>query len=154
MTMNRTALKILKQVAKHGEVSLSTAIRMANSIHKSHLDQYPLALLLEDGYLGITINHIPPEGMEMMREFSLAMTLHMFTLPRDEYGVIHYLGIKSSGSLAPEKERVFLKSKGSLYLDEQSQRFWDRLWSFIAGFSAGCLVVIATAWAKKKLGLP
>jgi hypothetical protein len=152
--MRRTALRILKQVAKQGEVSLSTAIRMASSIHKSHLDQYPLALLLEEGYLGITVNHIPPEGMEMMREFSLAVTLHMFTLPRDAHGIIHYLGIKSSGSLDPEKERVFLKSKGYLYLDERAQRSWDRLWSFIAGFSAGCLVAIATAWARKKLGLP
>jgi hypothetical protein len=134
---------------------------MSSSIHKSHLDQYPLALLLEDGYLGTTFNHIPPEGAETIREFSLAVTLHMFTLPRDAHGIIRYLGIESSGNLAPEKQRVFLKSKGSLHLDEQAQRFWDRLWSFIAGFSAGiagfsagCLVAIATAWARKKLGLP
>src|SRR5580704_7016336 len=140
--MNRTSLKILKKVAKEGEVSLAAALRMTKSARKSHLDQYPLALLLEDGYLGITVNHIPPAGAETMREFSLAVTLHMFTLPRDEHGVIHYLGIKSSGSLSPEKERIFLKSKGSLYLQEQAQKFWDRLWSFIVGFGAGSFVSI------------
>ncbi|HEV2731926.1 MAG TPA: hypothetical protein VGV15_17990 [Terriglobales bacterium] len=78
--------------------------------HKDHLDQYPLALLLEDGYPGVTVNHVPPDGAEEMREFSLATTLHMFTLPKDPGGAVHYLGIKSSGSIDPEKERVFIKS--------------------------------------------
>ena len=92
--------------------------------HRDHLDQYPLALLLEDGYLGVTINHTPPTAGEEMREFSLATMLHMFTLPKDADGVIHYLGIKSSGSIDPEKQRVFLRAKGALYLDEQVPKFW------------------------------
>jgi hypothetical protein len=152
--VNRVALKILKMVAKSGEVSLASAIRMAAPSHRDHLDQYPLALLLEDGYLGTTISHAPPIGAEEMREFSLATTLHMFTLPRDADGVVHYLGIKSSGSIDPDKERVFLKAKGALYLDERVQKFWDRFWSFVLGFSAGLLAAIATAWAKGRLRLP
>lgn len=97
--MNRVALRILKRVAKQGEVSLASAIRMAAPRHRNHLDQYPVALLLEDGYLGFTIRHIPPEGAEEMREFSLATTLHMFTLARGSNGSIQYLGIRSSGGL-------------------------------------------------------
>jgi len=151
--MNGVALQILKNVAKRGEVSLAAAIRMAKPCHKDHLDQYPLALLLESGYLGVTINHTPPTGAEEMREFSLATTLHMFTLPKDSNGVIHYLGIRSSGSIDPEKERVFLKAKGTLYLDEHMQKFWDRFWSFVLGFCAGLLVDIAAAWVKGQLSL-
>jgi hypothetical protein len=152
--MNRVALKILKTVAGRGEVSLATAIRMATPHHKSHLDQYSLALLLEDRYLGMTINYAPPTGAEEMREFSLATTLHMFTLPKDADGVIHYLGIKSSGSIDPDKERVFLRAKGALYLDERVQKFWDRFWAFVLGFSAGLLVAIASSWVKGQLRLP
>lgn len=80
--MNGVALRILKTVAKRGEVSVSAAVRMAKPRHGDHVDQYPLALLLEDSYLGITFNHKPPVGAEEMREFSLARTLHMYTLPR------------------------------------------------------------------------
>jgi len=147
-------MRILKVVARHGEVSLAAVIRMAPPRHKSHIDQYPLALLLEEGYLGVTINYTPPVGAEEMREFALAKTLHMFTLPRGTDGVVHYSGIKSTGSMDPEKQSVFLKAKGDLYLDEQAQKFWDRIWSFVLGFSAGLLTAIATAWAKGHLRLP
>lgn len=86
--------------------------------------------------------------------FSLATMLHMFTLPKDAGGAIHYLGIKSSGSIDPEKQWVFLRAKGALYLDDQPQKFWDRFWSFVLGFSAGLLAAIATAWVKGQLRLP
>ena len=119
------------------------AIRINVLRHKNHLDQYPLALLIEDRYLGFTVNHVPPNRAEEMREFSLATTLHMFTLPKDAGGV-HYHGITSSGSIDPEKERVFLRAKGALYLDEQRQRFWDRVWTFVLG----------SAWVKSELRLP
>lgn len=152
--MKGLSLRILKAVEKRGEVSLAEAIQLATPCRGNHVDQYPLALLIEDGYLGLTINHNPPTGAEKMREFSLATMLHMFSLPKDEEGVIHYLGIESSGSIKPEKERVFLKAKGALYLDEQRKKFWDRLWSFILGFSAGLLAAIAAAWVKGQLQLP
>ena len=151
--MNHVALRILKTIARSGEVPLLAAIRMATPRHQNHLDQYPLALLLEGGYLGVTINYTPPAGAEEMREFALAKTLHMFTLPRGGDGVVHYLGIKSSGSMDPEKQSVFLRAKGALYLDEQAQKFRDRIWSFVVGFSAGLLTAIATAWAKGHLKL-
>ena len=152
--MNRVALQILKRVGKRGEVSLAAAIGMAKPCRGDHLDQYPLALLLEDGYLGMTINHTPPTGAEEMREFSLAITLHMFTLPKAADGVIRYLEVRSSGNINPDKERVFLKAKGALYLDERTQKFRDRLWSFILGFGAGALAAVAAAWVKGQLKLP
>jgi hypothetical protein len=152
--MKGIALRILEAVSKHGEVSLAAAIKMAKPVHHSHLDQYPLALLLEDAYLGTTINYTPPEGAEQMREFGLATTLHMFTLPKDAKGTIRYLGITSQGGIDPALERVFLKAKGALYLDECRRRFWDRFWSFVIGFGAGLLVVIAGAWLRGELRLP
>jgi hypothetical protein len=152
--MNGNTLRILKMVSKRGEVSLRAAIELGATSHGDHRDQYPLALLLEDGYLGVTLNHIPPSGAEEMREFSLATTLHMFTLPKNVDGTVHYLGSRTSGGLDPEKLRVFLKAKGALYLDEQAQKFWDRLWSFVLGVSAGLLIAVGAAWLKAHLKLP
>jgi hypothetical protein len=152
--MNGLAIRILKEVAKHGEVSLAAAIQLAKPRHRSHLDQYALALLLEEGYLGMTINHTPPTGAEAMREFSLATTLYMFGLPKNERGEIHYLGIISSGSIDPQNERVFLKGKGALYLDEQRQKFWDRFWFFVLGCAVGVFASIASAWVRGQLKLP
>jgi hypothetical protein len=152
--MDAIALRILKTVARRGEVSLAAAVRMASGRHKDHLDQYPLALLLEDGYLGATITNTPPKGAEEMREFSLATTLHMFSLAKDATGAVEYLGIRSVGTIDPEKGRVFLRAKGALYLDEHSRRIRDRLWSFVLGFGGGVLAAIVTAWIKGRLSLP
>jgi hypothetical protein len=148
------ALQILSKVSKHGEVSLATAVRMGRPHHGDHLDQYPLALLLEGGYLGVTLNYTPPTGAEEMREYALAKTLHMFTLPKDADGAVRYQGIRSSGSLDAETEHVFLKAKGALYLDEYKQRVWDRLWLFVLGLSTGLLVALVGAWLKGLLKLP
>jgi hypothetical protein len=152
--MKGSALRILREVGKFGEVSLAAAIRLGQRHRMSHLEQYPLALLLEDGYLGMTINHSPPAGAEGMREFSLATTLHMFSLPKNERGEVHYLGIISKGGIDPEKERVFLKAKGALYLDERRQELWDRFWFFVLGLGAGVLTSIASAWVRGHLRLP
>lgn len=152
--MNGVALRILKEVAKFGEVPLADAIRLARPRVRNHRDQYPLALLLEEGYLGMTINHIPPSGAEAMREFSLATTLHMFSLPKNERGEVHYLGIISTGSIDPKNERVFLKAKGALYLDERRQKLSDRVWFFVLGLVAGVIAAIASAWARGHLRLP
>ncbi len=152
--MKGSALGILREVEKFGEVSLAAAIRLGKPCHRSHLDQYPLALLLEDGYLGMTINYNPPSGAGAMQEFSLATTLHMLSIPKNERGEVHYLGIISTGSIDPEKERVFLRAKGALYLDERRQKWWDRLWFFVLGFCVGVVAPIASAWLRSHLRLP
>lgn len=153
--MNRITLRILKNVAKSGEISLADAIRLARPRHKNHRDQYPLALLLEEGYLGMTVNHCPPAGREKMREFSLATSLHMMlSVPKNEHGDVHYLGIVSTGGLDPKSESVFLRAKGALYLDERRQKRLDRVWFFVLGLMAGVLTSIASAWARGRLRLP
>ena len=121
---------------------------------RDHIDQYPLALLIEEGYLGITLDHSPPMGAEQMRELSLAITLHMFTLPKDSSGAVYYLDIKSQGNVNPEQERVFLRAKGALYLDQLAQKHWDRLWSLAYGFIGGVLGALVTALLKRQLSLP
>lgn len=150
--MNRTALHILRGVAREGEVSLDAAIRLGHRRDKDHRSQYPLALLLEGHYLRMTINYDPPEGFARMREFALAITLHMFLLPADSTGSITYLGIRSTGSFDPKKEKVFLTASGALYLDEYRQKRRDRLWSIVLGFGTGLLVAVCGAWAKHRFG--
>jgi len=150
--MNRSALRILARVAKRGEVSLDDAIRLGHRRGSDHRSQYPLALLLEERYLGMTINYTPPDGFGLMREFALAITLHMYLLPADASGIVNYLGIRTSGSLDPKKERVFLTAKGALYLDEHRQKRQDRLWSIALGFATGLLVAVCAAWIKSRAG--
>jgi hypothetical protein len=152
--MEGVATSILKELRATGEISLERAVGLATKRHGNHIDQYPLALLIEEGYVGITINHTPADGTDRMREFSLATALHMFRLPKDENGERHYLGITSSGSIDPANERVFLKAKGSLYLDERRQKVRDRIYSFLLGFLGGVLAAVIAAWLRGYLKLP
>jgi len=149
--MNGVALRILEKVAERGELSLADAVRLAKSQHGNHLDQYPLALLLEEGYLGQTLNHTPPKGAKNMREFDLAIALYMWTLPKDAQGHRKYLDIKSQGSIDPNDERIFIKAKGALYLDEKRQKRRDRLLQFLIGFVTASLVALLTLWLKGEI---
>jgi hypothetical protein len=157
--MTSVAFRLLKKVAKRGELSLKDAIEFPKA-PLDHTAQYPLALLIEEGYLGSTLDHQPPAGAEKMREYSLAVSLHMFTLPKDSSGVVHYhgvpspQGVRSSGNVDPGRERVFLKAKGALYLDQFAQKRWDRFWAFLSGAVAGVIVGLVLAGLRKKLGLP
>lgn len=144
--MDGYAKRILKAIGKDGEMSLDAAIKLASQHHLSHADQYPLALLIEGGYVGMTINHTPPDGAEDMREFSLATTLHMFGMPRNDDGEVHYMDMISRGSIAPKNERVFLKAKGALYLDTEREKRLDRLYALLVGFSAGFLSAFMSSW--------
>lgn len=144
--MNGSAKRILKELAKNGELSVDAAVKLAKPIRKDHIDQYPLALLIEAGYVGLTITYSPPSDAEEMREFALAKTLHMFGLPKDEHGEIRYLDIVTTGSLDPRKECIFLKAAGALYLESELQRQRERVYSFLVGFSAGFLSLLLSSW--------
>lgn len=148
--MNSTAQRILKRVAQHGDVSLAEAIALAPAKYRDHRDQYPLAMLIESEYLGLTINHSPPQGAEKMREYTLATTLHLFSLPKKEDGSTEYRGIISRGSLDPMHERVFLKAKGALYRGEAVQKRKDRLYSFIVGLLVGLCTLAFKTWLDQK----
>jgi hypothetical protein len=155
--MTSVAFRLLKKVAKRGELSLQNAIEFPKA-PLDHTAQYPLALLIEEGYLGSTLDHQPPAGAEKSREYSLAVSLHMYTLPKDSSGVVHYQGVRSSGNVDPDRGRVFLKAKGALYLDQFAQKRWDRFWAFLSGVVAGVIVGVIVglvlAGLRKKLGLP
>jgi hypothetical protein len=152
--MEGVATRILKELRTECEISLERAVGLATKRHGNHLDQYPLALLIEEGYVGVTIDHTPPSGADRMREFSLATALHMFGLAKDEKGERRYLGITSSGSIDPANERVFLTAKGLLYLDERRQKVRDRIYSFLLGFLGGVLAAVMAAWLRGYLKLP
>jgi len=123
--MNRLSLKILNAVAKHGELPLDVAVSLAGRAHGDHRDQYPLAMLIEEEYLGMTITHEPPAGAEKMKEFNLAITLHLETIPRAADGSVEYHGVRMTGRIDPDWKRVFLKAKGSLYLEERTEKRGD-----------------------------
>ena len=132
--MNRVTSRILRAIAKDGEVSLYDAVRLAPSKRCNHIDQYPLALLIEDGYVGTSVAHTPIPNMD--RTLERAIGLHIWRL-REGVEPIEYLGISSTGGFDTRSERVFLKAKGALYLTEQSQKRRDRFYAaLIAAFVA------------------
>lgn len=153
--MQGNALRILKKVAHNGEIKMSEALALSKTCcaPDNHMAQYPLALLLEENYVGITLNIEPPVGAENMREFNTAISLHMYTLPKDGNGTASYMGIESNGAIEPASERVFLKAKGALYLDERKQKFWERVWAFIIGLLASPIVLaVANSITGLKVG--
>jgi hypothetical protein len=132
------AKKILKKVSAEYEMPLSEVLAL-NKKFNSHKDQYALSMLIEDGYLGTTVNHTPPVGAERMREFTQAHGLHMLSLEPDSNGEIKYGGITSRGNMNPAKESVFIKAKGLLYLSEIKEKKTERIISFLIGFAAAFL---------------
>jgi hypothetical protein len=113
--MKRNGLYILARVAKRGEVPLDEAIQMAHGRGGDHRDQYPLALLLEAHYLGMTINYSPPEGAELMREYALAITLHMYLRPPEAEGGHTLHGCHDDRrARSEEREGVSHRERGAL----------------------------------------
>lgn len=129
--MNDISIKILREVAKTGELPLADALKFGAGRFGDHRDQYSLAMLVQDEYVGVTVSRKDPPDTELMREFNLAIFLHTFALPKDKDGVIVYShptvgSIKSIGNLSAVRERVFLKAKGALYLDDIVEKRKER----------------------------
>jgi hypothetical protein len=145
--------RILKLLAKEGEITMDRALALNTSRH-DHVDQLPLAKLIECEYVGISLHSSKQESeyTNEVVELERAISLHMFTLPRDENGACQYLGITSTGSIDPRNERVYLRAKGALYLDEKEEKFRERLLSFVVGIGVGAVVAIFSAWISKIMG--
>lgn len=151
--MHGVASKILKTVAKKGEITLETALALADGKINDHRRQYPLALLIQEGYLGLTFHPDTSNGEHRMPEFSYATLFHMFTLPQDENGVVTYLGMSSSGGIKPENEIVFITAKGALYRQERAEKVRERLYSLIVAVSVGIIVASVSAWFRGDVSL-
>lgn len=146
--MRGVARRILVEVGKQGEIPLATAIRMAGKRHGNHIDQYPLALLIEQGYVGLSINAPPPQNGEEMCELFMAINLHAWSLPTNKSGDVEYNGIIYHGQFDTKVERIFLKAKGALYLDEIFQKRKDRIITFVLGLVTGVIGASVSAWLR------
>ncbi len=140
---NKTLLRLLTQIGRNGELTLSQLSVLLDREHNDHTDFYPLVILIESGYVGLTFNHNPPTGAEEMREFSLAYSLHMLTLKQAGADQVKYKGVTSSGSLDPSNEKVFIKAKGSFFLSELVEKRRDRLVYFSLGLVSGLIALFA-----------
>jgi hypothetical protein len=143
--MKSQSLTILKAVARDGDLRLANALKLLSPVYNDHRDQYPLALLIENGFLGWTITHNPVPGAENMREYDLARTLHMNNI-KDSNGECHYQGTDFRCGIPPEHCRVFLKAKGSLYLDELAEKKAERRFTIIIAVVSAILGALFTAW--------
>lgn len=116
LEMHGDATKILKVLSKNSEITLERAMTLASTNFKDHRRFYPLALLLEEGYVGATVGNGDKGAAP---ELSYATFLYMLTLPKDESGATNYMGMRSTGGIKAENERVYLRAKGALYLEER-----------------------------------
>jgi hypothetical protein len=83
-----------------------------------------------------------------MREYSQATSLHMILLPKDADGCTRYEDITSSGSVDPKQEKIFLKAKGALYLEDYDTRRSDRLLALFLGVVGAFLGAWFATWLK------
>ena len=139
--MDSSALKLLRTISNEIELPLKESVELSGCISKGHKIQYPLAMLIESGYLGMTVSFPTLEGAEKMPEFMGAIFLHINRLEKNENGTIEYNGITSSGS-SFDDEKIFIRTKGLLYLDEIRQKKSDRIINFLIGFFAVLLPLI------------
>lgn len=139
--MKPVSLKILKHIAKYGEISLKEAVNLCSKKPDSHKEQYALALLISEEFIGMSVPFPHMEGTEKMPEFMGALFLHMNRLKKDENGNVIYEGITQSGANF-DKERVFIRAKGALYLDELREKWKDRAISFLVGFFSALIPLL------------
>ena len=95
--MKSESLKILKHVAKIGEMSVEDAVAFFGKDFEDHKDLYPLSLLISEEFLGISVTMPAFEGAEKMPELEGATLLHMTRIKPDEKGEISYNGIGTLG---------------------------------------------------------
>jgi hypothetical protein len=143
--MERTALRILRRVAADGDVAVKDAALLGPRIHGDHRDQYPLARLIEADYLGLTAKRTPPKGAEEMQGFTLAIELHLATLPKSPGGEREYRGVQQIGEIPTDWNRVYLTAKGALYLGELAEKRTERLFTVFIAVLSACLAAWFTA---------
>lgn len=145
--MKPESLKILKYVAKHGEVTVGDVTNLSRKKPKHHREQYPFAVLISEEFIGISVN-TEFEGAENMPELTAAQLLHISRLEPDENNQTKYETITTTGNNL-KNEKVFIRAKGALYLDELKQKRNDRIISFLVGFCAALIPVLLSQYIFK-----
>lgn len=146
--MKLKSLKILKYVAKHGEVTVGDVTNLSKMKPKHHREQYPFAVLISEGLIGISVKLAHLEGAEEMPELTAAQLLHISRLDPDENNQTKYETITTTGN-GLKNEKIFIRAKGALYLDELRQKRNDRIISFLIGFFAVLLPILGSHYLFK-----
>jgi hypothetical protein len=137
--------RILYFLAKTGEASIRNTVEAAGSKSKDHMAVYPLALLVEAGFLGLTFEPALTPGAEAkMREDGVARILHVLMIDPDDDGITRYEKIQSWGSMNADTERAYLKSGGYVYLIEIEKQKRERFLAFCIGLVTSSLIYSVT----------
>jgi len=140
--MDNSTRKLLHKIASRYDLTLQEALALAPRKYGDYRDQYPLAMLIESEYVGVTLVHTPPTGAEKAREFTQATMLHELTEERSKSD----RPSPTSVFMDAGKEHVFLKAKGALYLEELHRKRMDRVYSLIIGLVVGVCTFSLKAW--------
>ena len=141
------ANKILRTIQRKGEIPFSD-LHILRGRGKDHYAFYPLVQLIESEYVGTTVNFGNVPGGEKSREYEISIYLHMETIPRNEKGEREYLGLHSSGKHDQNRQKIFLKAKGFLYLAEQEEKRKERVINTGLAILVGILVGSIVGWLK------
>ncbi|HKL04412.1 MAG TPA: hypothetical protein VJ929_01200 [Roseovarius sp.] len=143
MKLDKASSNILSRFADRPEMSVEDALQMVCADPSGPHDFYPLALLVEAKLLGLTYNISVPEGAENMREYAVAKSLYIETLPRSKDGSVTYDGCTVDGS-SMLNEKIYMKANGFLYLNDKREAAKERYLSFALGVLASLITFVVT----------
>lgn len=142
--MKKTSLVILKQVAKKTQIPLLNLIKHNKSIE----EQFPLALLIDADYVGLTtfvpIMRQDPDNAHSIKALHLAQKFNKYKEDFEN-------GKQSKNEPDPQQAMVFIKAKGLLYLEKKENKRMERIIIPSITFLLGILVTFVSQWLSKML---
>ena len=139
--MESISLRLLKQLAKHREMSVRDCAALLPKRTNDHLDFYPLASLIKQGHADIydvTTDGSPfHEGNEM----DMAIDLYVWALGNE--GEFQYRG-EQFRCADFRDEKIFATAKGYFALDEMHSKREERLWAFSVGIVSAIVAASLT----------
>jgi hypothetical protein len=127
--MKAVTLRIIKRLAKCREMEVCKIAELLPRHTGDHLDFYPLASLISQGYVDMWL--VPsPDPFREKPLIEIATLLYMWVAGRGQE--FEYRGMRSQGADFGT-ERVFATAKAYLFLDERYTKRVERIWAFSAG---------------------
>lgn len=143
--MESVSLRLLKQLAKHRELTVRDCAALLPKRTNDHLDFYPLASLIKQGL--VDIYDVTTDGSPFHEGNEMDMAIDLYVWALGNVGEFEYRG-EQLRCADFRDEKIFATAKGYFVLDEMRSKRTERLWAF----SAGIVIAIVAASLKGRVG--
>lgn len=150
--MSNIVIKLLKDIDKHGELSLSDLSKQIPRKHDDHRDFYPIAYLVSNGLLDD--EYFQKRELVDLKEQLLAREFYACHNAEKEAsdGDRQFTAMGAGQKLKDQK--FALSAKGSVYLADSVTRRNDRLAALGTGVFVGVITAIVTVVLTKLMISP